>query len=337
MEFTRIDQRRARYMAFVLLMLSINVIDGLVVRSITDPQRRSIVAIAASFDVIAVVSALYYGLLVRPAIRGPRSVAAVALLGALHATYFFPGTTIVRGMTPAVCEAGLIAFVIAGVRRDLKRAARTEADLDPLEAIRRYIERVVTTPFAAGLLTAELGILHYALFSWRAKPHAPAGEQAFSIHKKAGRAELMALLPIACVFEIVPAHLVLRHWSPALAWVATGCSVYSVIWLVGLSRAFRLRPVLVARDYIDIRYGLLFQSRLPAAMITRIRRAEALDARDAVPRKSTPALCIELAAPVDAKGAFGMRKRVSRVAITPDDDKAFQRALAVHDYPVEQA
>ena len=39
-------------------------------------------------------------------------------------------------------------------------------------------------------------------------------------------------------------------------------------------------------------------------------------------------MCIELAQAMDAEGPFGMRKRVSAVAFTPDDEAGFKQALA---------
>jgi hypothetical protein len=54
------------------------------------------VAAGASFDVVVAVSVLYYWILVRLGIRAPGSLAAVALIGALHATYFYPNAMAVR-------------------------------------------------------------------------------------------------------------------------------------------------------------------------------------------------------------------------------------------------
>jgi hypothetical protein len=82
----RFGDRRFRYAAFFLLMVSINLVDGMMVRSIADPGRRAIAAAGATFDVVAVVGALYYWMLVRSGIRASGSMVAVALVGALHAT-----------------------------------------------------------------------------------------------------------------------------------------------------------------------------------------------------------------------------------------------------------
>jgi hypothetical protein len=323
---TAIDDRRARYAGFILLMLSINLIDGLIMRSIADPARRSIMAVGATFDVVAVVSALYYWMLVRPGIRARGSVVAIALAGGLHATYFYPHAMIVRAIVAGLCEAGLIGFVIVQVRRGTRRKLQGESD--PVEVIRGALAGVLAARVLVNSITAELSVLYYALFSWRAKPHVAQGAQAFSIHKRVGQADLLAALPIICLLEIGPMHFILRHWSPVAAWVVTGIGLYSIVWLIGLARAFRLRPVLVAPDYVHVRYGLLFQARVPKAMIALVRRAGAGDQRYAVPRKSKPRVSIELCAPIDAEGPFGIRRRVNAIAVTPDDESALEQALA---------
>jgi len=323
--FARVYDRRARYTAFILLMLSINVIDGTVTRSIADPGRRLTVAAGASFDVVVVVSALYYWMLVRPGMRSLGSMFAIALAGVLHATYFYPNANLIRAILAGLCEAGLIGFVIVHVRRNMRR--KTSGDTDPLEAITAAVASVAAVPAVANLISAEFSVVYYGLLSWRAKPHVASGARPFSIYRRVGQADLFAALPILCVLEMAPVHFVLRHWSPALAWIATIVSLYTVIWLIGLARAFRLRPALVGHDYLHLRYGLLFQLRVPQKMIARVRRAEERDKRSAVPRKSQPTVCIELVQPMDAKGAFGIRKRVHAVALTPDDKEAFEQAL----------
>jgi hypothetical protein len=322
--FVRANDRRARYTAFVLLMVSINVIDGMVVRSIADPGRRLVVAGGASFDVVAVVSALYYWMLVRPGIRAPRSLVPIILIGALHATYFYPSVLAIRTITAGLCEVGLIGFVLVQVRRNI----RGQRDTDTSSAIRAALAGGWMGPVLANVLTAELSILYYGLFSWRAKPHVTSGARALCIHERVGQADLFAVAPILCVVEILPLHLLLRHWSATVAWIATGLSVYSMIWLTGLARAFHLRPVLAGRDYLHLRYGLLFQLRVPKEMIAVVRPAEATDSKWAVPRRSEPNVCIEFVRAMDAEGLFGIRRRVNAVALTPDDEKGFAQALA---------
>jgi hypothetical protein len=204
--------------------------------------------------------------------------------------------------------------------------AAHEKNADPAAAIRTAVGRILPLPAAVNALTAELVILYYALFSWGAKPHIAANTQPFTIYKRAGRAELLSVLPIACVFEIIPVHLLLQRWNAAIAWGATALSAYAMIWLIGVARSFRLRPTLVAHDYVSLRYGVMFQLQVPRALIATLRRAGAGDAQFALPRRTEPTHCIEFTRELTAEGLFGSQKRVIRVALTPDDPLAFERA-----------
>jgi len=326
----RLDDRRIRYTLFVLLALAINLIDGLVTRSIASSDRRSLVAAAASVDVILVVSLLYYWLLVRPGIRAPATLSFVALLGALHATYFWPIRVPIRAALAGLCELGLLAFVAVRMLSGTRRRSIKDTSSDPVDAIRDALEAAFLPPLAARMLAAEISVLYYALFTWRAKPHIPKRAQAFSIHRQSGQVELLAGLAMACVLEIVPVHLVLHRWSPVAAWIATALGLYSAIWLIGLTRSISLRPILVGQDYLDLRYGLLFRLRIEAHRIARVHPRETIGSPPAVvlPKGSQPNIWIELARDQKARRLFGIETRVRQIGLAADHPSALERALA---------
>jgi hypothetical protein len=337
---TLLFDRPGRQLTFVFLMVSINLLAWLLVsRMAADPRRGLRVAVGASLDVTVVVSALYYCLLVRPGIRSRPSMAIVALAGLLHATYFFPPVGWMRTLVAGLCEAALIGLVVLHVRRG---------------------EALPFPPVVTKILETELTILYYALVSWRAKPIVPADARAFTIYKRVGQADLFAMLPLVSVLEIVPIHLLLNRWSPLAAWIATGLSIYGMIWLTGLARSFALRPSLfgamepqtrsaarpvtfddgsvlrrspltamepaVCPGEVVLRYGLLFELRIPRECIVRIRPAEPGDKAYAVPRNSEPTICIEFDRMLQSQRLFGVRKNLKAVAFTPDNEQDFDRS-----------
>jgi hypothetical protein len=318
--------RSGRYILFGFIALTINLVDRALVRSIPHPGYRTLVAIAATVDIVAMVAAIYYWLLVRPGIRKRWSVAPVAVAGLLHATYLFPNAGAARGIVAGLCEAGLAGFLITQLRRSHRGAAHHP---DPVDAIRDGLAAAVPIPPVANLLATELAVLYYALFSWRARPHIPPGAAAFSMHKRGGQADILFALAIATLVELVPVHLLLHHWSPVSAWIVSGLTAYGAIWLAGLARSIELRPSLVAGDYLDIRFGLLFGLKIPRSAILEVRPAKDMHAAvDMVlPRRSEPNLCIRLAAPLIAEMLFGLRKRIGSVALAVDDTAGFQQAL----------
>jgi hypothetical protein len=321
-----IGHRRTRYAAFLLLAVTINVVDSAITRCIADPGKRALVAAAASADLVLVVSVLYYWLLVRPGIRGRGSLAPVLLLGALHASMLYPDARLPAVSVGGMCEAGLIGYLIAQVRKASRRQAREK---DPVDAVRSALEAVLRAPAAARLIALELSVLYYALFSWRTRPHIPAGARAFTLYKKSGPVELFYVIALVSLREAVPVHLLIGHWSRLWAWIATSVSLYGMVWMIGVARSISLRPPLVGPDYLDLKFGLLFRLRLRHGDIATVRLAGGAEATGAValPRGSQPNVCIELTRTLDAEGPLGIRKKVNRIALAVDGDPDFLLAL----------
>src|SRR5579863_9924541 len=96
---------RLRYAVFIALALLINIVDGTLTRSVGDARRQLILAIASSFDVVLVVAALYYWLLVRAGIRTNSSMIMVVLLAMTRASFLFP-IGIVKMIAAGICELG---------------------------------------------------------------------------------------------------------------------------------------------------------------------------------------------------------------------------------------
>lgn len=238
----------------------------------------------------------------------------------VRATFLFPTGT-VRVIVAGICEFGFVGIVMIYVQQVRKVGRETQGD--PVEALRTTLRRILPFPIAVNALTAELAILNYGAFSWRPKPHVPVNAQAFTDYKKIGQADLFSVLPIACVLEAIPAHLLLQRWNSALAWAATSLSGYALIWLVGLARSFRLRPTLIAEDYVHLRHGLIFQLQVPREFIACSPRTVADDRQFAVPGRSEPTHCIEFVREVTAERLFGFQRPLTRVALTFDDQLAF--------------
>lgn len=319
--------RTVRYSLFLTLAVAINLVDGLVVTSQVRPEQRTVVAIAAALDVVVVVSAVYYWLLVRPGFQTWWSVAPVAVAGLWRAMYLVPSAAPVRALAAGVCEIAVIAFVVVQVRRTM----RVGRDADPVEALRGAVASLIAVPFAANMLATELSILYYA-FAWRARPQVPEGARAFTLHRRGGQQDILFAAAIGALFEIIPVHLLIHRWSAVAAWVATAVSLYGAVWLVGVARSLELRPVLVGPDCLDLRYGLLFRIRVSRGMIANVSRAVPEHAQGlVVPRRAEPNVRVEFVAPVAAERLFGRRKMVTSVAVAADEVEDFI-AVMVEEY-----
>ena len=178
---------------------------------------------------------------------------------------------------------------------------------------------------AGRILAGELAVFYYA-FAWWARPELPAASEPFTMHQNSGIADLMMVLAPFSVFEIVPVHLLVAHWSHQAAWILTVLGLYSALWLFALGRSFALRPGYFNESEIVVRFGLLFSLRIPRECVRTLQREPIADAV-LVPRSATPNLYLEFTHPLDADGLFGFTRRVGALGVCIDGP--LPRTLAV--------
>jgi len=143
---------------------------------------------------------------------------------------------------------------------------------------------------------------------------------------------------IVVVVEVAPVHLLVALWSPAAAWVLTGLSLYTVLWLLGDYRAVVLRPSLLRAtphgEVLEVRLGVRWNLRLPLAAVRAVRRVGARPPAASTPGYlravaiGQPRFLLELAEPVTARGPYGWRREVSLLGLTVDDEAAFAALFA---------
>jgi hypothetical protein len=286
--------KQTRVWLFFGLAMSINIIDPMLVRAITKPP----VAIAAAFDLAVVVPALYFWLVVRSGIQPLTTMIPLCLLALFRATWIMPGLSMTRPLLAGGVEIAVVALIVTRTRRRLVTAIAAD----------------------------EIAVLYYAFAAWRRKPEVPPGMEAYSTHQRAGTAVLFGSLAAISVVEAPLLHLLVMRWNVKAAWVLTVLSVYGAIWLVGMARAFVLRPVLVGNGELVIRSGLLWTLHAPLDRIASIHRGGGASDLRLCPG-GDPNVAMEFSEPMIAAGMFGRRRRVTRVALSIDDPPAFERAL----------
>jgi hypothetical protein len=227
--------------------------------------------------------------------------------------------------------------VIWVVVRAVRRAAATNSSgtpaLDVPERIEAALREITGRPRLASVLGMELSMLYYALAAWRRRPFTPAGTLAFSYHVQSSMAAIFGALALASVGELVAVHFLLRTTSPRAAWTLTIVSLLGVVWLVGFLRATILRPVLLTPTHLLVRTGLQWRMDIPLVAITRVEigrvttGATRSDGTFRAVRFGQPNVTLTLDREIQAIGAYGTGRRVSRVLLTLDDRRAFERAL----------
>lgn len=304
---------------FTLVALSIAIVETAIVRSAVFARNSDIAAWGVTFDLTITIPLLYWFFLVRPGHARAVSLAPVFVVCTSAAALILP-----RGdqaflhqlrWVAAPLEILTVGLLAASVWRRRPGGVR---------------ERIV-----GGIVTAEVAILYYALFSWRAEAEVPPDAVAISTHKRSGWGTVVVCIIVLIAFESLGLHLLIQHWSVKWAWIFTALDVYTVLWLIGDYHALRLRPTLIREDEIELRHGMRLNATIARDNIAAVEpiTSEAQWKRKGIAKLAIldePRYLIRLHEPVVAEALAGIKRKIDAIAILPDDVAAFERALTLH-------
>jgi len=292
------------------------------------------IALGLSLDLTLTATAATWWLGVRRGGLPRRAPFVVLAVGALTARLLLstglPGAPGLALAAALALELATLALIAVRVRR-LVRGLRRGAGLPAILRIADALEDVGIPRRVARILTTELATMSLALTGWvRRAPRA-----GFSVHRTHCSLAIHAVLGFLIALETVALHLLIARVSEVGAWISTGCSIYAVLWLVGDAHALRLGRIRVERDALVIEIARRWAAVVPRRVIITARPETSI-ARDARGRPAagtldlaveTPTVALELAAPITARGPFGLTRTGTRIALTVDDPDGFLAAL----------
>ncbi len=261
---------------------------------------------------------------------------AQAVLGALAGACLTVATAAPPAMRATLAAMPWLMTIMAGVvfghvlvaGRSARQAWRV-----PAAGVRERCERAASAllpPMQVRLAVAELSVLHLALFRWGGAPDVPAEARAFAYHRHL--APICAALLVLSAIEMAVYHLLLAHWSRRGAVVMFVLSDVGFVYLLGLIKSFRFRPILLTRDGVRVRAGLLIDRFVPLEAIAGVDgdvRGEEM--RDAATLNAAllawPNVVLRLRNPLPAHSRWHRKPPVVRVAFRLDEPEAFVRML----------
>jgi hypothetical protein len=177
----------------------------------------------------------------------------------------------------------------------------------------------------------ELSPVYYALFAWWSKPEVPSGAEAYSVHRKSTDPLVLWLLLGLAVLEIAALHLILRHWSHAVAWALSDLGILGLLFILGTLRAMQLKPALVTATEISLSLGLMRSIHAPISSVSEITRHSSVvrKAREVLRTSliEPPNVLVKFASPVRAETLYGGTRLVTSVAAFLDSPDAFIAAV----------
>jgi len=287
-------------------------------------------AAAVVFDLAVVVPLVWWWLGLRRIERGARRALALVAASLAGALLVVPseGRAIVHGARLLVLPAELMVLAVA-VRAAVRALRSRRAGEDLAESLERAFVSALGAHALARMLAAEVTTVAYSVVGGRGQG---VGPRHFALGSARAPA-LTAGLVLATVVEGIVLHLVVGQTHPVLAWALTSLGAYAVLWLVGHDRALGARTIEVTPEHLVLRAGLRLSARVPwssietAASATPIARTTpSTGARGATSARHLDAtrpaegnVVVRFRTPVEVTGAFGLRRRVTSVAVCVDD------------------
>lgn len=326
---------RSPWLGFFSLAALVIIGSMAVVSTSTFARDPQILSLAVAGDMILLTPLLYWWFIIRRKAAAARTIIPIIVLSSIAVQAILPAAHSgflgwIRFLViPA--EIGLLVYVAFKVRSMLfRRSAASTSDV--VEAIQSVLEPAIGHKFVARLVAAECAIVYYAVASWRQalKPSAPSGSLSFAVARSG---TVLAVLGFVLAIETAGVHLLVTLWSPGAAWVLTGLSAYTLLWVVGDFRALALRPTLVTRDALVLRVGLRFAATVPISLIDRVERASWRDAARPpeghvnLAAPGTPNVLITFRMPITACRYFGIEQTVRGVLLEMIDSGGFVGAI----------
>ncbi|MBV7267125.1 hypothetical protein [Erythrobacter ani] len=176
----------------------------------------------------------------------------------------------------------------------------------------------------------ECRTLWLGLFRWRAPVDVPPGARAFAYHTYL--TPMIATFLALQVIELGVVHLLLMLWNPTVAWVMFALSGWGLIWTIALLKSFRINPVLLTKDRIRVRSGMIYDFEVPidqvvadgkAFMADDLERKEILN----LAIMSSPNVSLRFSEAVTIRTFAGGHRQIFGVALRLDESAAFMSEL----------
>lgn len=299
-----------------------------VVEVLPQAARPNLVAGGLTIDLVLLVPALFYVVLVRGRGWPTITLAPVFLLSVLAAFSIIPAEhdALLQAVgygVPAV-ELALLGFVGHKAWRIIRARRNETTEPDIYRRMRAITRDAFDVPAVANALAYEISVFRYA-FSGR-----QAARPSHGISYHGEYSAVFAAVLIAASVELVAGHVLLSLWSSTAAIVHLVLGVYGAIWFVGDYRAMRRRPHELRPDVLRLQCGLRWEIEVPwsdVAAVRRTRRAPSDDAYLSTVPIGSPRYVVALHDPVEAIGPYGLTRMVTSIGLCVDDPHAFETRL----------
>ncbi len=324
---------------FLLLTALVGVLSWMVLASLEGHAAADLLAGALTVDLVVVLPALYFALVVRPRRWPWITVLPFILLCAYGTSWLLPQDhqTPLRNLRHLVAplELSLLALIGWKAMRVVRhfRECPNMGSTDFPERLRRAAVDVVGVPRVAEILASEISLLYYGLASWFRR--AEENSSAFTVHRKDSYGTLVVGILTVMGVELIPVHLLALYLSgPFLAWTMTLLTLYGALWIVGDYQALRFRPMKIGVTGLAFRLGLRWEAQIPWDQVISFRRLNFGEkpGKDAVTLVTVgqPAFFLETREAMTFRGFYGFRRKGNKLYFDVDQKETFEETVRTY-------
>jgi len=301
-----------------------------------------ILALGVTIDFLCIWPILYYLLFIHHKERSPISMIPIIFLAVKLAYFVLPTDMEFYINHVAVglflLEIPILLQMVINSRSLYRLYQSNKARYPALPAI-SHIEKAVYEQFSGSILArfimTELLIYNYLLFG---KKNDASGRTPlqFSYHRKGNAGIIAAVLVGSSIVEMTLMHLVidLVLHKPILAWIITGLSIYSLIWIVGDYKAMRARPIRIIDQQLWLQIGIRWHVSIPLEFITAVELINTKAQLKNFPEKYVSLsngqranIMVQLSQEVNGTGLFGKRIRSTNFVFAVDEPDLFRKII----------
>lgn len=329
--------RRGFAILFAAAAFSIVCAEWWIVHSLLFQRDGDVVAVGITLDLVVVIPALYYFMVLRPGKSSPLYLvpcfaACVALAARLIPAAEHQTLLSLKRLSPML-EVLVLAALASRFREFCRSycAAKSSA-VYFTDALFSGFQKALSDRAVFIIAFVEFFLIYFSFAGWFLKPPAAnAGQRQFTYHKKSGYVSIMGILLFVLIVETFALHMIVMRWSVLIAWILTVLSLYSALWLVGDYHAIRVHPIIITPERLYLRTGLRWRADIPMENVEGVEIGSAKNPKAPDYLRASilwPRATLILKTPVEIHGLFGRKKKASRIGLSVDDPEALRAALS---------
>lgn len=343
--------RKTRWLSFGVLLLFILASNVLIYRFDALAPLPKEVALGSLIDLIILLPLITYFLILRKR-HSLKYLPLVALAGyamalliipdGFLAPYSFVSYILLIGEGTFIMVELYIALKIITKLPSIIKSFRTAPSYIPSFSYRmeQALRQHVAPSRLLDVISSEITMLYYSLFSWRTKQHqVPLNTQTFTYHKKTSAIAFYIMVAHGLVLESVGFHFLLHSWNEAIAIISLLLNLYTLLFLLAEMRAITLCPFMMTNEHLYLQVGIRKQLIVPIDEIKsfhyydgpeKLSKNESSHLFDAVLTDFTrekPTFEIEFHTPQEAVSMYGFKKKVTKAHLRVDEPEAFFQSL----------